>query len=60
MRRRRYSITYQEAELIILSLTALIEEVEENQDFYNSPYWQWNLRACKTLKQKLLEYKWEV
>lgn len=59
MKKRRFSITYHEGELVILSLTALLEDLQ-SPEFDGSPYWEWNRKAVAELLEKLKTYKWEV
>lgn len=59
MKKRRFSITYHEGEIVILSLTALYDEISK-PEFDGSPYWEWTRKAVAELLHKLRTYQWEV
>ena len=60
MKQRRFHITKDQGELIILALDCYIDEVERILQKENTPYWRWKRIVAIQLQKDLHEYKWEV
>lgn len=58
MRKRRYSITQQQAESLCAALLLAIGYAEASKE--HSPYWQLRKREWEELGRNLTNYKWEV
>lgn len=58
-KKRRFSITQEEAETIILALKLAIS-LANSEEIRESPYTAWRKAQFETLEEKLTKYKWEV
>lgn len=61
MKRRRYSLTKEDGEFVILALLHFILDLQEvNETLQHSAYNDYMISRAESLKEKLEEYQWEV
>lgn len=60
MKQRRFHITKDQGEIIILALDCYLDEIEKIIQKENTPYWRWRRINGMQLQKELYDYKWEV
>ena len=61
MKRRRYSMTKEDGEFVVLALQHLIFQfTEHNKTHGESAYNNYMISRAELLKERLEEYEWEV
>lgn len=60
MKKRRFSITKEEADIILFALHTCVNEVDRDNRLLTDAYIRWKYHAMQAIIENLENYTWEV